>query len=96
MELHIVGPIIVKKYTELLSKGHKDAMHKYNANIANNITTSTKPNVNEDEYVKNAPSKLYAYICLENANKTKYDSILKSLNQQYSFSINQYPTSISK
>ena len=38
--------------------------------------------------------KLYAYIYLENFDKTKYKSILKNLNQQYSFGNNQHPTSI--
>ena len=71
-------------------------MHKYNANIANNKTTSTKPNGYDDEYVKNVSSKLYEHIYLENANKTKYDSILKSLKQQYSFGNNQHPTSITE
>ena len=39
---------------------------------------------------------MYAYIYLKNADKSKYDSILKSLNQQYSFGNNQYPTSITE
>ena len=74
MESHIGGPIIVKNYIEL-SKEYKDAMYKYDANITNNITTSTKPNVYDNKYVKNASSKLYAYMYLENVDKSKYYSI---------------------
>ena len=33
---------------------------------------------------------------LENADKTKYESFLKNLNEQYSFGNNQYPTSITE
>ena len=69
-------------------------MHKYDVKVTNNITSSTKPNVYDNKYVKNASFKLYAYIYLENADKSKYDLVLKSLNQQYSFGNNQYPTSI--
>ena len=69
-------------------------MQQYETNIVNNITTSINPNAYDEKYVKSASSKLYTYIYLENDNKTKYKSILKNLNQQYSFGKNQYSTSI--
>ena len=36
----------------------------------------------------------YVYIYLENANQSKYNTVLKSLNQQKSFGNDQYPLNI--
>ena len=52
-----------------------------------------EPNINNEKYIKKASVKLYAYIYLENLDKTKYESIFKNLNQQCSFGNNQYPKS---
>ena len=41
-------------------------------------------------------SKLYAYNYLGNADKNKYESILKNLNQQFSLGNNQYPKTITE
>ena len=52
--------------------------------------------MHHEKYTKKAASKLYAFIYLENADKTKYDLILKNLNQQYLFGNYQYPKSITE
>ena len=50
--------------------------------LQNQITISLEPNINDERYIKKASVKFYAYIYLENMDKTKYESILKNLNQQ--------------
>ena len=71
-------------------------METHKDNIANKITTSLEPNIYNEKYIKKASEKLYAYIYLENSDMTKYESIFKSLNHQYSFGNNQYLTSITE
>ena len=39
-------------------------------------------------------SYMHIYIYLENANQSKYNSVLKSLNQLKSFGNDQYPSNI--
>ena len=67
---------------------------KQNENENQNATE--KPNINEEKQIRKSSSKLHAYIYLDNANKSKYESIFKNLNQQFSLGNNQYPKSKSK
>ena len=71
-------------------------MKTYKNNIANVQDAIKEPKEYHKKYAKKAASKLYAYIYLENGDKTKYDSILKNLNQQNSFGNNQCPKSIAE
>ena len=71
-------------------------MKTHKNNIGNVQDTITEPKVYHEKYAKKVVSKLYAYIYLKNSDKTKYDSILKNLNQQNSFRNNQYPKSITE
>ena len=95
MESHIGGPIILIKYIELTEEYKVDIKTHQNI-IVNGIITYKGPNTFEDKNTKKAASKLYAYIYLENSDKSKYESILKNLNQQNSFGNNQYPKSITE
>ena len=96
MESHIGGSIILQKFIRL-SQEYKEAKEKYDTNKnSNNNTNMKEPNIYEEKYTTKAASKLYAYIYLDNADKTKYDSILKNLNQQFSLGNNQYPKTITE
>ena len=90
MESHVGGPITLKKYIQL-STDYKEDLKQHQDKNGNE---NDKPNIYEEKYIKNASSKLYAYIYLDNADKSKYESILKNLNQQFSLGNNQYPNSI--
>ena len=90
MELHVRGPLILKKYIQLPTDYKEDIKQHQEKNGNEN----NKPNIYEEKYIKKASSKLYAYIYLDNADKSKYKSILKNLNQQFSLGNNQYPNSI--
>ena len=92
MKLHVEGPITLRKYIEL-STDCKEDLKQYENEDQNE---KDKPNMNEEKQIRHASSKLYAYIYLDNANKSKYESILKNLNQQFSLGNNQYPKSITK
>ena len=92
MESHIGGPIRLDKYIEL-SEDYKNDMKQYEEDIANKIECK-KPTTQDKKYIKKAASKLYAFIYIDNADKSKYESLLKNLNQQYSLGNNQYPASI--
>ena len=92
MESHVGGPITLKKYIELSTDYNEDLKQYEN----DNQNERDKPNINEEKYIKKASSKLYAYIYLDNANKSKYESILKKLNQQFSLGNNQYKKSITE
>ena len=46
MELRIGGPITMKKYIKL-SPEYKEEVKQYKENIANNVTSTKKPNANE-------------------------------------------------
>ena len=94
MESHIGGPIKLDKYIEL-SEEYKSDMKQYEEDIANKIQCK-KPTTQDKKYIKKAASKLYAFIYIDNADKNKYESLLKNLNQQYSLGNNQYPTSITE
>ena len=96
MESHIGGPIPLEKYIEL-SKEYKEDLKQYENDVMNNATSNeSKPKINDEKYVKKASSKLYAYIYINNADKNKYESLLKNLNQQFSLGNNQYPNSITE
>ena len=93
MESHKGGPIILTKYIQM-SQEYQTDKERYQNNVANGIFESIKLNPFEAKYLRKAAEKFYACIYLENADKTKYDSILKNLNQQNSVGNNQYPKSI--
>ena len=95
MESHVGGPLVLQKYIQITEE-YKNNMKRYKINIGNVQDTIIEPNVYHEKYAKKAASKLYAYIYLENGDKTKYDSILKNLNQQNSFGNNQCPKSIAE
>ena len=67
MESHVGGPIILKKYIQL-STDYKEDLKQYENE---NQNERDKPNINEEKYIKKASSKLYAYIYLDNVNKSK-------------------------
>ena len=92
MESHVGGPITLKEYFQL-STDYKEDLKQYEYK---NRNENDKHNINEDNYIKNASSKLYAYIYLDNAINSKYESIFKNLNQQFSLGNNQYPKSITE
>ena len=89
MESHIGGPIILSKYIQITDK-YKDDLQSYQNRFENETIASQEPNVFEIKYLRKAASKLYAYVYLDNSDKSKYDSILKNFNQQNSFGNNQY------
>ena len=92
MESHLGGPITLRKYIEL-STNYKEDLKQYKNEDQNE---TDKPKIYEEKYIRKASSKLYAYIYMDNANKSKYELILKNLNQQFSLGNNQYPKSITK
>ena len=92
MEWHVGGPITLRKYIKL-STDYKEDLKQYENE---NQNEKEKQNMNEEKYIRKASSKLYAYTYLDNADKIKYGSILKNLNQQFSLGNNQYPKSITK
>ena len=71
MELHVGGPITLKKYIEL-STDYKEDLKQYENK---NQNETEKPNINEEQYIRKVFSKLYAYIYLGNTEKSKYESI---------------------
>ena len=48
----------------------------------------------DDEYKKNAWDRYIAFVYLDNADKTKYGTVIKNLAAQFSLGNNQYPKSI--
>ena len=46
------------------------------------------------QMTKKAADKLYAFIYLENADQTKYGSVLRNLNYEQSLGNNEYPDDI--
>ena len=66
---------------KVLSNKYQTDKEKYQNNVSNRIFESIEPNPFEAKYSRKAAKKFYAYVYLENANKTKYNSILKNLNQ---------------
>ena len=55
-------------------------MEKYEKEKANIDNQNKKPEIYEERFTTRASSKLYAYIYLDNADKNKYESILKNFN----------------
>ena len=84
MESHKGGPFILTKYIQFLQED-KIEKERHQNNVTNGIFKSIEPNPFKAKYLRKAAKKIYVYIYLENADKTKYDSSLKNLNQQNSF-----------
>ena len=84
MESHIGGPIMLSKYIQLTDE-HKNDVETHQNEIANGEIKSLDPNPYKNKYSRKAAPKFYAYMYMENSNKSKYKSILKNLNQQNSF-----------
>ena len=95
MESHFGGPIILSQYIELI-KEYKNDVQSHQNDFENEIIASQEPNPLETKYLRKAASKLYAYVYLDNSDKSKYKSILKNLNLQNSFGNNQYPKNITE
>ena len=74
MESHIGGPIILSKYIESNEEFKKDVESHQNY-IANGVIVSQDPNSFKTKYSRKAASKFYAYVYLENSDKSKYKSI---------------------
>ena len=88
MELHVGGPKTLRKYIKL-STDYKEDLEQYEYK---NQNEKDKPNINEEKYIRKASSKLYAYMYLDNADKSKYELISKKfkptiLTRQQSISI---------
>ena len=95
MELHIGGPIILTKYIQFSSE-YKKAVKENEENKDASDDTDNKPDIYNEKFTSKVASKLYAYTYLDNADKGKYESILKNLNQQFSLRNNQYPKTITE
>ena len=81
MESHIGGTIKLPKYVELSSEYIND-IKQYEENIAKQVQCK-KPTIQDEKYAKKASEKFYAFLYIDNADKNKYESLLKNLNQQY-------------
>ena len=95
MESHIGGPRILSKYIELTNE-YKNDIQSHQNEFENDVITIQDPNPFETKYSRKAASKFYVYVYLDNSDKSKYESILKNLNQQNSFGNNQYPKNITE
>ena len=95
MESHKGGPIMLTKYAQL-SQEYLTEKERYQNNVTNRIFKIIDLNPFKAKYSRKAAKKFYTYEYLENADKTKYNSILKNLNQQNSFGNNQYNKSNTK
>ena len=68
MELHVKGPIILRKYVKL-STDYKEDLKQYE-NKSQNETD--RPNINEEKYIRKASSKLYAWIAPIKINMNQF------------------------
>ena len=71
MESHVGGPRTLRKYIEL-STDYKEDLKQYENE---NQNKKDKPKIYEEKYIRKASSKLYAYIYLDNADKSKCELI---------------------
>jgi hypothetical protein len=82
-ESHLGGPIILTKILSITTG--------YNVNPTNKMQIEKNKMLEEQAF-----EQLLAFNYLNNANQSKYGSILSSLNTQQSLGNDQYPKSIGK
>ena len=65
-----------------MTEEYRNYLQTHQNQFENEIIASQEPNQYETKHSRKAASKFNAYIYLDNSDKSKYDSILKILNNR--------------